>query len=257
MEGFSFVAKPTLNFNSPVIAHRGASAYAPENTMAAFMKAAQLGIKWVEFDVMLSALEEPVIFHDDILERTTNGRGLINDYPYNYLSTLDAGRWFAPAFSGERIPLLRQLLVFLSEMQMFANVELKCLPGHEESIVKKTVAVVGSVLSKPFPTLLFSSFSFQIMYALRRHLPDALLGLLLEQWEPQWEQHCKDLDCVSIHVDELILTEEKAAKIKAMGKLLFCYTVNNPARAAELYSWGVDAVFSDVPDTILKVGWAR
>ena len=91
-----------LQFLPPVIAHRGASAYAPENTLAAFVKAAQLGIRWIECDVMQAACGEVIIFHDETLERTTNGKGDVDRYPYSYLQSLDAGSWFDPIFSGEK-----------------------------------------------------------------------------------------------------------------------------------------------------------
>ena len=241
----------SLHFHPPVIAHRGACGYAPENTMAACIKAAQLGIKWVEFDVMLALSGEAIVFHDDRLERTTNGSGCVGDYPYVYLSTLDAGVWFAPSFSGERIPLLRQVLRFLKEMHMSANVEIKPLPGQEERTVVQALETIQTIFPQPHPAILFSSFSVEVLQYLRRYSPDCAIGLLLYEWDPGWEKTCTELNCESIHVYDGILTEKKALKIKAMGKLLLCYTVNDPLRAAELYSWGVDAVFSDVPDKII------
>ena len=234
-----------LRFELPIIAHRGASADAPENTMAAFVKAAQLGAQWVELDVMLTAAGEPIVFHDETLDRTTNGHGRVCDYSYAKLRTLDAGRWFSPVFAGEVIPLLQQVLLFLSDMHINANVELKPIAGLEEDTVKQTLAVIQTVFPPPYPSLLFSSFSIKTMYLLRQYLPGSMLGLLLDEWEPGWEKTCKDLNCVSVHVNQAILTEEKAAKIKSMGKALLCYTVNDPERAAELYAWGVDAVFTD------------
>jgi glycerophosphoryl diester phosphodiesterase len=240
-----------LNFNPPVIAHRGASSYAPENTMASFIKAAQLGVKWVEFDVMLTAAKEAVVFHDETLSRTTNGKGAVGDYNYVTLSTLDAGSWFSPQFSGERIPLLSDVLQFLKEMKMAANIEIKSLPNQEESTVKKTLDVVHDIFNQPESNILFSSFSVPSLQRLRLLSSDCQIGLLIDQWEEGWEKVCQDLNCVSVHVNEAILTPEKALKIKEMGKMLLCYTVNDPARAKALYALGVDAVFTDVPDQLL------
>jgi glycerophosphoryl diester phosphodiesterase len=242
----------SLQFTLPVIAHRGASGYAPENTMAAFIKAVQLGVQWVEFDVVKAASGEVIVFHDEILDRTTNGRGLVGDFSYASLRTLDAGRWFSPAFAGETIPSLHQVLTFLADMHLFANVELKSYPGQEESTVISVLEVIQSVFSKPYPQLLFSSFSFEVTRLLRQYLPDASIGLLLHEWVPHWQETCLSLNCVSVHVNEAILTPEKATEIKAMGKVLLCYTVNDPVRARELFAMGVDAVFSDVPDRIVR-----
>jgi glycerophosphoryl diester phosphodiesterase len=240
----------SLNFIPPVIAHRGASAYAPENTIAAFTKAAQLGIKWLEFDVMLAA-NEPIIFHDETLDRTTNGSGDIAHYPYAYLRTLDAGSWFDTRFSGEQIPTLKHVIEFLLNTKMCANVEIKPLPGEDETTAILALNEISPFFPQPNASILFSSFSIPSLQSLRKHSPHCLLGLLLHEWEPNWQAICESLHCVSVHVNEEIMTHEAAEKIKAMGKKLLCYTVNDPLRAKELYSWGVDAVFSDAPDKIV------
>src|SRR5262245_86406 len=109
-----------LIFKPPLIAHRGASAYAPENTLAAFKKAKELGAQWLEFDVQLTACGEIVVFHDERLERTTNGRGWIHEKPYSYLKTLDAGSWFNSQFAGEKIPTLVEALEFLRQNNLMA-----------------------------------------------------------------------------------------------------------------------------------------
>src|SRR5258708_11793081 len=94
-----------------IIAHRGASAIAPENTLAAFRAAAVSGATWVEFDVSLTKDGRPVVFHDDLLDRTTDGTGLLAETPFEILTHLDAGSWFAPDFSGEMVPTLEEDLV--------------------------------------------------------------------------------------------------------------------------------------------------
>jgi glycerophosphoryl diester phosphodiesterase len=241
-----------LTFEPPVIAHRGASAYAPENTLSAFVKAAQLGAKWVEFDVTLAACGEPIVFHDDTLERTTDGAGEVTAYPYFFLQTLDAGGWFSSAFSHERIPTLSQILAFLKAMKMGANIELKAWPGHEVEVVKKVLEVTQSYFNLTDPAILFSSFSFDMLTVLRNQAPDCHIGLLLHEWEPNWQTVCENLQCVAVHVNEEIMTEKAAAEIKGMNKYLLCYTVNRLPRAKTLYELGVDALFTDVPDQLHK-----
>jgi glycerophosphoryl diester phosphodiesterase len=237
-------------FTPPVIGHRGACAYAPENTMASFVKAAQLNIKWVEFDVMQSRDGVPIIFHDETLERTTNGRGQVSDYSYAQLQTLDAGRWFDPLYSGERIPSLMTVVQFLQQAKMSANVEIKALKGQEEEVVSQVIQELQPYLAKANEHYLFSSFSIAALTSLRKHAPHCQLGLLLEGWTPEWKDIAAELECVSIHVSDDILTERTAREIKSMGKALLCYTVNNPDRAQQLYGWGVDAVFSDAPNQV-------
>jgi glycerophosphoryl diester phosphodiesterase len=243
----------SLHILPPVIAHRGASAYAPENTIAAFTKAAQLGIKWIEFDVMQASCGEPIIFHDESLDRTTNERGEVAFHPYAYLQSVDAGAWFDLTFSGERIPTLRQTLEFIENNKLSANIEIKALPGQEEKLVERVIDEVSLFSSRIKTNLLFSSFSQDALFSLRKFAPDCLLGLLLHEWEPNWQDICEELNCVSVHVYHRILTQQTAQQIKEMDKALLCYTVNHKERALKLFSWGVDAVFSDVPDKILSV----
>src|SRR5579862_9210710 len=100
--------------------------------MSAFIKAAQLGVRWIEFDVMLTSDGVPVIFHDELLNRTSNGRGEVIHHSYAYLRTLDAGSWFNPIYSGECIPTLAQVIEYLRNTNMAANIEIKAQAGQEE-----------------------------------------------------------------------------------------------------------------------------
>ena len=248
-----FKSMDTLSFQPPIIAHRGASAYAPENTLIAFVKAAQLGIRWIECDVMQAACGEAIIFHDETLDRTTNGKGYVERYPYTYLQSLDAGSWFDPIFSGERIPTLRALLEFLQNTAMHANIEIKALPGQEDALVKIVAKEIMTHFGERANNILFSSFSVAALYALRRYLPHCQIGLLLHEWEADWEKTYDSLHCVSLHINHEIIFSYIAHQLKKDNKIVLCYTVNDPARATELYSFGVDAVFSDAPDRILII----
>jgi glycerophosphoryl diester phosphodiesterase len=137
------------------------------------------------------------------------------------------------------------VLLFLRDAGMCANVEIKPMPGREEETVVRTLEVV-----RGDDKVLFSSFSIPTLRHLRHHAPDCHMGLLLENWEPNWQAVCDELKCVSVHTDEAIVNAETAITVKNMNRYLLCYTVNKPARAKELFSLGVDAVFSDCPDVI-------
>jgi glycerophosphoryl diester phosphodiesterase len=240
-----------LHLDPPVLAHRGASKIAPENTLAAFTNAALLDIHAIEFDVMQAACGEVVVIHDETLERTTNGKGRVCDYPYSYLRTLDAGSWFNSRFSGERIPSLIQILDFLSNHKnMLANVELKAPAGSEDALVKRVLSDMGSFLATENDRVIFSSFSVPALISLRERSTTAAIGLLMHEWLPNWQDICTKLGCVSVNVNHAILTPATARDIKSKGYALMCYTVDDPIRARELYSWGVDAVFSNNPDKI-------
>jgi len=243
-----------LTFDPPVIAHRGMSANAPENTMAAFTRVVQAGIQWVEFDVMLAACGTPVVIHDETLERTTGHAGSVGDFPYSYLSTLDAGGWFQSAFSGERIPAFAQVMEFLADTKLCANIEIKPLPLQEERTVVQALQVLKTHFPENSPSLLFSSFSHATLHELRKHAPTCQLGLLMHAWQPDWREFASALNCVSVHVNQEILTATRAAEIKTDNKILLSYTVNDVDRAEALFASGVDAVFSDCPDRIARFG---
>jgi glycerophosphoryl diester phosphodiesterase len=246
------MALTPLQIKPPLFAHRGASAYAPENTLAAFKKAKELGAAWVEFDVMLTADEEVVVFHDSRVERTTNGQGSVCELSYRYLKTLDAGSWFNPQFAQEKILHLNEVLLFLGQNALFANIELKAPPGREQATVQKVLAVVESAWPKQLVPPLLSSFSIEILRELRRYATAYPLAMLLEDFSPGWEVLASELACASINIKQEILNPERIKRLKAAALPIFAYTVNEPQRAAALFSWGVDAVFTDCPDKVLS-----
>lgn len=240
-----------LSIRPTVIAHRGASAYAPENTLAAFLKAKELGASWVEFDVMLTADHEVVVIHDEKLDRTTNGTGCVRNYSYQDLKKLDAGSWFNPIFSGEKIPSLREVIEFLHKHQLSANIEIKAFSGQEELIVEKVLNVIKKYWKAEMPPPLVSSFSLPVLRFVRQYSSTCLLGFLMHKWTPDWETLCDELNCIAVDINEKIVTQEKIKQIKTTGRLVLAYTVNDPKRAQELFGWGVDAVFTDALDKIL------
>ncbi len=239
-------------YEPPVIGHRGACAYAPENTMSSFTKAVQLGIRWIEFDVMLAACGTPIVIHDETLDRTTNAVGKVGDYPYAFLRTLDAGSWFSPAFSGERIPAFEQVIEFVRDTGICANVEIKPLPGQDEATVLAALKVVARYFSEINPYILFSSFSVPALQYLRKYSPGCAIGLLMHEWLSDWQVIADELNCVSINVNQEILTAANIPVLKVDGRQVLSYTVNDARRAEQLFSSGVDAVFSDNPDLIAR-----
>jgi glycerophosphoryl diester phosphodiesterase len=235
-----------------VIAHRGASGYAPENTLVAMRKASQLGAKWVEFDVMLADGIEPIVIHDFTLKRTTNGRGRVANTPYNKMAQLDAGSWFAPEFRNERIPTLIELLSCLVELNLHINMEIKPTPGQELATTRKALEVLERYWPCEKLPPLISSGSLLCLREARRLQPQLLLGVIADRWPLHWQTISEELACISWHFNHEILNPQRVAQIQKSGKLVLAYTVNQAARALELFRWGVAAVFTDYPDVILK-----
>lgn len=234
-----------------VVAHRGGGKLAPENTMAAFACGLAHGYRAVEFDVMLSRDEVPVLMHDPHLGRTVAGIGNVFDYDAAELARLDAGAWFGRKYAGEPVPLLTEVLHYCRQNGIWMNIEIKPAPGFEVQtghiVAEITRAMfeaeiaAGDVARLP----LFSSFSEVALASARDAAPELPRGMLFEELPADWEAVARRLGAIAVHCDQRTLTPQQAAAIRQAGFGLFCYTVNDPARARTLLEWGVDAFCTD------------
>ncbi|MEE8351751.1 MAG: glycerophosphodiester phosphodiesterase family protein [Rhodospirillales bacterium] len=236
-----------------VIGHRGAAGYAPENTLASLEKAAALGVLWIEFDVQLSAEGVPVLFHDETLERTTDGKGAVADWSWGDLQGLDAGGWFGTGFAGEGVASLEQAVAALTRLGMGAVVEIKPGAGREA----ETADIIAGALKKTWPAALppplVSSFKEECLAVVRRIAPEYALALNVFNLPRGWKQKICDLGLAAIHCRENKLTPKQVGAIIAEGVTVRAFNVSDPARAEKLYGWGVEGVFSNFPDRLLEV----
>ena len=185
-----------------VIAHRGSSGIAPENTLSSLHLAGQQGAKWVEIDVLLSAEGIPVIFHDDYLSRTTNGNGLIHKTFLRDLKKLDAGSWKAANFQQERIPTLLEAIVVIAEYGMGLNLELKPCEGLEEETVAASIAVLKKHWPPHLP-LLLSSFSYYALISAKKLWPEISRGYNVSAIPGTWQERMAQLDCGGLHIKKI------------------------------------------------------
>lgn len=236
-----------------VICHRGACGYAPENTIAAMRKAAELGGKWVEFDAKLTRDNTVIIMHDDDLDRTTDGHGKVAETDWTDIRKLDAGSWFGAAFRGEPVPTLTAVIAELARLGLGANVEIKPCPGRDEETGHIVAAQVLEEWPASLPVPLLSSFSAASLAAAGKVAPDLPRAFLVPRVPADWQAQVRQLDCVALHTNQKRLTAEIAADVKRAGLALRAYTVNERDRAEALFSWGVDGVFSDFADRLLTI----
>jgi glycerophosphoryl diester phosphodiesterase len=232
-----------------VIGHRGAAASAPENTLTGLRRAKALGCNWVEFDVRLTGDGALVLCHDPRLDRTTSGSGLVSATSLAAIRELDAGSWFAPNFTDERMPTLDEALALASELGLGANIEIKSDRGREYA----TAAAVATILDRlrgRGPAVLVSSFLPSALAALRDLAPEIPRGVLFRLIPRGWAELALRLGCAMIGADHRRLRAPRIAAIRAAGYPLAAYTVNDPARARFLFDWGVTSVFSDAPDIV-------
>lgn len=230
-----------------VIGHRGAAAHAPENTLAGLRCAKRLGCTWVEFDARLTADGALVLCHDPALDRTTDGRGLVSAHTLAEIRRCDAGNG-----SGETVPTLDEALLLCAELGLGANIEMKSDPGRQYA----TGAAVAATLARlqgQLPELLVSSFEPWTLAALRA-CGDARVptGHLFRLVPRGWAEMVARVDAVAIGANHRRLRRSQVAAMRAAGYQVAAYTVNDAARARQLYDWGVASVFSDRPDIILQ-----
>ena len=234
----------------PVIGHRGAAAYAPENTIESILTAVEMGAKWVEVDVKLTRDSVPVIMHDDDLDRTTNGHGPIAQMTLADLNNLEAGSWFSDSFAGIRIPTLEEVIDVVLEHDLGINLEIKPCPGREKETAEAMLDVMARIWDEPDRLLIssFSHVSLEIAMELAEEWPR---GLLLEsEWPENWRELGEYLNVTTMNIDGRTANREMVEELIDLQKPVLAYTINDPQLARSLRQWGVDAMFTDDLDAV-------
>ena len=235
-----------------IIGHRGACGYAPENTLESISVAADMGIDWVELDVKLTSDDVPIIFHDDELSRVTSGSGLVKDTPYSVIKELDAGSWFGDTFIGCKIPTLEEAVEVILERGLSFNLEIKPCSGRE---IETTQVILDhmSRLWDDHDKIIISSFS-EVSLELASDMlgGDWAIGYLIDELPDNWRDMAAHLGVKTINIDGNAdyATRDFIESIIDEGYGILAYTINDPMRAQELLRWGVDGVFTDMPDEI-------
>jgi glycerophosphoryl diester phosphodiesterase len=233
-----------------VVAHRGGGKVAPENTLDGIDTGARLGLKMIEFDAKLSADNVVFLLHDDLIDRTSNGRGSAKAMRYEEIEKLDAGTWFDPRFAGARMPTLAQVAERCFAHGLAANIEIKPCEGRDVETGVLVAQEAARLWADTAPAPLLSSFSYDALKAAAETAPDLPRGMLYERIPADWRAQTTALSCVSLHADHTRLNEALVREIKDAGLRILAYTVNEPARARELAQWGVDAICTDRIDVI-------
>jgi len=231
-----------------IIGHRGAMGHAPENTLASFRKAHELGATWVEFDVKLTADHEVIVLHDDTLDRTSNGSGCVSDITLAGIRGLDAGAWFSDEFAGEPVPSFTEAIRLLCDLSLGANVEIKPVEGLEGETAEAVCRVIAGCWLHDKPLPLISSFKDECLAVVRDRLPGCDRSLLVLEVPDDWEGRVRALGCNALHVWHEPLTQDQVTAITGAGYPVRCYTVNEAADAQRLLDWGVESIITNYPD---------
>jgi len=229
-----------------VIAHRGASGNAPENTLAAFRKAVALGATFIETDLQLSRDAHFVAIHDETVNRTTNGQGPVHGMTLTELRRLDAGSWFGSEFAGERIPTLEEILEFSKKNDVVFYLEIK--PGGSWG---GEHALIGSLReSGEIPRVVVISFDAAIVLNLRKIEPTLMTGLLYDGQIENPLDKAVAIGARQLLVRGDLVTPALLAEARKKDLQVVCWTVNHPAHMRMLAAAGVDGIMSDYPDRL-------
>ncbi len=220
-------------------AHRGASCEAPENTLVAFMRAVELGANGIELDVHLSQDGIPVVIHDESLERTTDGTGLVTEWTSEALRQMDAGGWFSDNFAGESIPVLSEVLQIFSAHTR-VNIEIKDIRAGE--------AVLALLTSFPQADVVVSSFNLSLLKTMRNAAPDLPLAVLLDRgnWRPAVAL-AQQIAAVAVHPNVGLVSRPLVAACRARNLPVHVWTVDDPGQARSLARMGVHGIFTNDP----------
>jgi glycerophosphoryl diester phosphodiesterase len=236
-----------------IFAHRGASAYAPENTLAAIQLAVEQGADAIELDAKLSADGKIVVMHDQNVTRTTDGQGMVGEMRLAALRELDAGGWFDPRFAGEKIPTLEEVFVCCGT-SLFINVELTNYASPGDALPEKVADLVEH--HGLTERVLFSSFHPLVLRRAKRRLPGVPVGLLalpgpgglLARWMPDIL-----VPHQSLHPQAGSVTPSLLKRQHRRGRRVFAYTVNDEKDMRRLFTWGTDGIFTDDPPLALQI----
>ena len=237
-------------FNLPrptVIAHRGASAHAPENSMASFKLAISHRADALEFDVKLTLDKQVVVIHDQTVDRTTNGTGRVNHLKLTEIKELDAGAWFGPQFRSEKIPTLNEVFETFGR-QTFYNVELTNYVSPSDGLSFQVANLVKKHHLEQ--QVIFSSFDFRNLIRAHRVLPEVPCGLLTPGSKNAmiglyWLSYL--FPCSALHPNMVNTTPKLVQSLHRRGKRVYVYTVNDAQEIRKLQNWDVDGIITDDP----------
>lgn len=237
-----------------ILAHRGLSSVAPENTLAAFAAAADAGVKWVELDVALSEEGLVLVMHDATTDRTTNRCGSVYSLTRGDLEIVDAGGWFAPQFAGQRIPTLDEVITQANELSLNLNVELKSIgEGRDASIALVEQALSALEDLNPSLEVIVSSFSPLLLTEVAKHenAPPTAWVATAEMIAEGWQSVLELTGASYLHPDDIGLTKHLVQEVRSAGYGVNPWTVNSLARANQLLNWGCTGIISDEAPKVL------
>ena len=229
-----------------ILAHRGASGYAPENTRASILEALKRGCDGFEIDVQLTKDNKVVIFHDWSLERLSNKNGFLKNYTLDNLKTLDIGSWFSKEFSGEQIMTLEEILDIIPKEKLL-NIEIKVRHGEINNIEEEVIKILEKY-SRINNNLIISSFDHRIVKKVKEMKPEIQVGIIITAGLLGIEDYISNFDLYSVHCGSEFISQRNVNILKNNNIKIYAWTVNTIEEAEILNSFGIDGIITNFPD---------
>jgi glycerophosphoryl diester phosphodiesterase len=236
-----------------VVAHRGASGHAPENTLAAFRRAVELGAQFIETDLQITRDARVVAIHDLTLDRTTNGHGPVYQQTLKEIRALDAGKWFASSppesFAGERIPTLKEIFQFAVERDVNFYLELKS--GANWGVEHAVVAAMREL--NAIARVVILSFDPSTLDSVYRLDETIMTGFLCEIPSNDLVERSVQVGARQLAPRGDLVTPALVEKAHNAGLQVVTWTINEPEQMRRLIEAGVDGIMTDYPDRLVEV----
>ena len=232
-------------------AHRGFSGKYPENTLLAFQKAIEVQADGIELDVQLTKDGEIVIIHDESIDRTTNGKGLVVDYTYDQLKEFDASYVYTGKFGFNKIPTLREYFNLIKGTNIITNIELKTGIFEYVGIEEKVFNLIKEF--KLEDRVIISSFNHYSVLRMKALAPNIKCGFLTETWILNPGKYTKDNCIECYHPHFAILTPDIVKSLKTFGIEINTWTVNKEDEIRDLISKKVDILIGNFPDLTKRI----
>ena len=229
-----------------IIAHRGASGEAPENTLAAFQLALTQGCDGLELDIHLTKDGQLAVIHDENIKRTTNGEGLIGEMTTAELKKYDAGSWFSNKYKGEKIPLLGEVFELVPK-EILINIEIKNIPSYYEGIEEKLLELLRHY--DRIDQVIVSSFDHQCLYRLKKQNKNIKIGLLYYENVVDHVEFAKlfGLPVESLHPDQRAIRDKDVRMAIENGLKVFTWTCNSEENMKRMMDYGVSGIITNYP----------
>ncbi|MGO1652341.1 glycerophosphodiester phosphodiesterase [Senegalia sp. (in: firmicutes)] len=235
----------------PIIyAHRGAKGYRPENTMAAFKLAMEMGADGIETDIHLSKDGYLVLIHDEKIDRTTTKKGYIKDMTLDQIKLLDAGSKFSEEFAGEEIPTLEELIILTKNTNIILNIEIKNNKMNYPRIEEKLVELIKKY--KIEERVIISSFNHNTIYKIKELDENLKTGILYSRNIKRPIRFAKNIRANALHPKHKRVDFKLMIKAKLMGLEINTFTINNTKQMNKMFKYRVDGIITDYPDKAIE-----